>query len=211
MKLVNNLLNARFTMAYVFGYNSRFVASVVAAEKAKIAEAKSKEEEAKKTDDGTKKIGLSSRDLKGRTYNGGFGVKSAKNTGDPMDMIGGLSDGEEDKPEETEKKENKTTAKKKTTDNTKGNAANCTGNPPLCNWYDAKAYCGGRLPTVAQLQSWYQAECAGGRSGPTCNNWYWSSEESGSGYAMGVYFADGYVTSNGKTVDGYVRCVRADK
>ena len=85
-----------------------------------------------------------------------------------------------------------------------GNASNC--NKGYCNWYDAMAYCGGRLPTVAQLQAAYKAECAGVRTGPTCNKWYWSSEESGASDARYVNFTNGGVGEGFKGYGNDVRC-----
>lgn len=96
-----------------------------------------------------------------------------------------------------------------------------------CKWDEAKAYCGERLPTVAQLQSIYQAECTGGihdvlrqrrkacdlGSGSCdvelrddiCEKNYWTSEESGSS-AQSMYFGDGAVNRRDKVYDYYVRC-----
>ena len=85
-----------------------------------------------------------------------------------------------------------------------GNAANC--NDGRCDWYDAMVYCGGRLPTVAQLQAAYKAECAGVRTGLTCNKWYWSSEESGSRSARDVIFTNGNVNVSYKDSNDNVRC-----
>lgn len=83
--------------------------------------------------------------------------------------------------------------------NQNGNAGNCKNG--TCNWYDAMAYCGGRLPTSGQLRSWYQAECAGGRQGKTCDKWYWSSV---SGPGRDVVFANGLVGTD--MVNANVRC-----
>lgn len=94
-----------------------------------------------------------------------------------------------------------------------GDAANCTpsrqGEPPKCNWWDAKAYCSGRLPSVAQLRAWYNSECAGGRKGSIyCSWWVWSGEEISESHARGVHFSHyGIVSEYGKDdASGYVRC-----
>ncbi|KAF0151139.1 MAG: hypothetical protein FD189_2587, partial [Elusimicrobia bacterium] len=94
----------------------------------------------------------------------------------------------------------------------RGNAANCKpsrqGGPPYCDWYDAMAYCGGRLPTVAQLQAAYKSECTGGRKADTCTGWYWSSEESGASDARLVNFSYGTVNVGRKYNVNVVRCAR---
>ncbi len=88
-----------------------------------------------------------------------------------------------------------------------GKAAKC--NDGRCNGYDAIAYCGGRLPTVAQLKSMYQAECTGGRKSDTCNKVYWSSEESSSSTARVVHFNNGRVYRYSKSnASVSVRCAR---
>ncbi|KAF0151535.1 MAG: hypothetical protein FD189_2565, partial [Elusimicrobia bacterium] len=94
-----------------------------------------------------------------------------------------------------------------------GNAANCKpsrqGGPPECNWYDAMAYCGGRLPTVAQLEAAYKSECTGGRKADTCTGWYWSSQESGASGARTVNFYSGSVfTTTKDNSTNRVRCAR---
>ncbi|MCG2725750.1 MAG: DUF1566 domain-containing protein, partial [Elusimicrobia bacterium] len=68
------------------------------------------------------------------------------------------------------------------------------------------AYCGGNLPTVAQLKNMYKNECTGGRRAKTCDYWFWSSEETGSASARHVPFYGGGVASTNKRNGYYVRC-----
>ncbi|KAF0126219.1 MAG: hypothetical protein FD189_731, partial [Elusimicrobia bacterium] len=93
-----------------------------------------------------------------------------------------------------------------------GNAANCKprrqGGPPYCDWYDAMAYCGGRLPTVAQLKAAYKSECTGGRKADSCGYGYWSSKESDASGAWVVGFDGGDVNRHGKDGNNLVRCAR---
>jgi len=101
--------------------------------------------------------------------------------------------------------ENKTGA----ANNRPGNAANCKGYPPVCNWYDAMAYCGGLLPTAAQLKSIYRAECTEGRLAETCDKWYWSLDEEGADSAQVMAFYTGNVSNDHKIFAGNaVRCER---
>ena len=77
----------------------------------------------------------------------------------------------------------------------KGDPAKCKSwherdNHPFCNWYDALAYCGGRLPTVIQLQERNMAECPSGEHGGVCGRRYWSSEGDGA-HAKTVIFGNG--------------------
>ncbi|MDO8804585.1 MAG: hypothetical protein Q7R35_09135 [Elusimicrobiota bacterium] len=159
-----------------------------------------------------KKIAVTARDLLGRAYKREITASTApKPALQPLDSLSALNAGwlkeevkKDEKPAANETRmENQTGS----ADNQAGNASNC--NKGYCNWYDAKASCGGRLPTVAQLQSWYQAECTGGRQGNTCNKEYWSSEKSGSGSARLVFFSSGKVSSRGRGSNyGAVRCAR---
>jgi len=93
-----------------------------------------------------------------------------------------------------------------------GGASNC--NKGHCSWYDARAYCGGRLPTVAQLESMYQAECTGDKLSDTCGKGYWSSEAEGPYSAWFVMFRYNYHKDSHKytelktSADRYVRCSR---
>ena len=170
---------------------------------------------AKAQEEAERIITVTARDLKGRTFQKQMTVKSASKPMDSLSAIDGgwLKEETEKAEKEAPKTEKPAQNQTRQTDNTKGNAANCKGPSddkyPRCNWWDARAYCGGRLPTVAQLQSWYQAECAGLRTGPTCNKWYWSSEESGS--ARAVSFGNGAVIAPyGEATNdgGHVRCAR---
>lgn len=66
----------------------------------------------------------------------------------------------------------------------KGDPANCKAHRAsdklrVCNWYDAQAYCEGRLPTVIQLQELNLAECPAGKHDGICGCRIWSSEENG--------------------------------
>ena len=73
--------------------------------------------------------------------------------------------------------------------------------------YPARDYCksiGGRLPTIDELQCIYTNRASFGSF--EAGN-YWSSTEYSETYARFVYFSSGSVNSNGKTNDGYVRCV----
>jgi len=68
-------------------------------------------------------------------------------------------------------------------------------------WAAAAGYCkknGGRLPTVAELQAMYKAECEGGRRAAKCNCWSWSSEEVSEDRARFVRFSYGDVISINK-------------
>ncbi len=95
----------------------------------------------------------------------------------------------------------------KPADNTgSGNTSNCaTG---ICNWADAMAYCGGRLPTVAELMKIYKAECANGKGGDACNQAYWSSEdvENAPSFAKHVSFKDGKMNYSSRIANGAVLC-----
>jgi hypothetical protein len=68
------------------------------------------------------------------------------------------------------------------------NPANCT--PDFSrrivrgNWYDAMAYCNGKLPTMAQLKTMRKNKCTGGIRDDICSRAYWSSESSGSSKAL---------------------------
>ena len=100
-------------------------------------------------------------------------------------------------------------SKAKTSKVPAGNAANCKGYPLTCNWYDAMAYCGGLLPTIAQLRSIYRAECTEGRLAETCDRWYWSLDEDGAYSARTMAFYTGNVSSDHKIFAGNAaRCER---
>ncbi len=94
----------------------------------------------------------------------------------------------------------------------KGNASNCKPDSdgiPRCNWHDAMAYCGGNLPTIAQLKTMYNNECTGGRKAKTCGGWYWSSEDSTRSVSSskGMSFYNGNVYNNVEDGNSYhVRC-----
>ena len=131
----------------------------------------------------------------------------------PVDSLsaigGGLLKEEAKKAEkETKKPERQQQPQTGQADNKRGNGANCKGDPPRCNWWDAKAYCGGSLPSVDQLKAWYNSECAGGRKGSIyCDTWLWSGEETSADVARYVGFSGGNVNEVGKVGDyGNVRC-----
>lgn len=86
-----------------------------------------------------------------------------------------------------------------------GDASDCKDG--TCNWYDAMAYCDGKLLTINELRSLYQDECTEGNHSDTCRNWYWSSDGRGaSTIAAGVSFNDGGVGGYGKGGQHSVRC-----
>ncbi len=112
-------------------------------------------------------------------------------------------------PRTAEKTDKPAETKTSKANNRIGNAANCKGYPLTCNWYDAMAYCGGLLPTVAQLKSIYRAECTEGRLAETCDRWYWSLEEEGADNARTMAFYTGNVSSDNKNFYGNAaRCER---
>jgi len=172
-----------------------------------VTDAWNKPEEAKKYGYQTGKTAPSPRGSKSLSYNKEFGMKTAAKTANPLDLVGGMP--------ASEKK-----------GGVKGLAANCKkkGNDayPSCNWYDAKAYCGGRLPAVAKLKWWYKAECGGGKKNPGCAYWFWSSEKGSKYYeatddsdegatdeynARYVSFESGQMGEFGMSYKGgYVKC-----
>ena len=108
---------------------------------------------------------------------------------------------------EVKKAEPRATDAATLTDNSgPGNASNCaTG---ICSWYDAVAYCGGRLPTVADLMKIYKAKCADGKGGDACNQSYWSSEdvENAPSFARYVSFKTGKMNYLNRVANGSVLC-----
>ena len=97
-------------------------------------------------------------------------------------------------------------APKPAADSGPGNASNCaTG---ICSWYDAMAYCSGRLPTVAELTALYKAKCADGKGGDACNQTYWSSEavENAPSFARYVSFKTGKMNYLSRIANGTVLC-----
>jgi hypothetical protein len=77
------------------------------------------------------------------------------------------------------------------------------------SWEDAKKWCeeqGGRLPTSVELLQAYTDKVEG--FAPASSFWSATAYTGGQGYAMVVYFDDGYVLANYKTNSYYVRCVR---
>lgn len=204
-RLVAELTRTAVALDRLLGYWSG-VAKAKAEAKA-IAEARAADEARPKT---VSFDHVASRDIKGRAYYKDEPAKAA-----PQDSLSAIGGGWLKEEQDQAKKEERTTETAQTTQKTEsqadsrtGNAANCKGNPPRCNWWDAKAYCGGRLPSVVQLQAWYNSECAGGRNGSVyCNRWVWSGEESGSYSARGVYFGTGVAGTSAKGhANDTVRC-----
>lgn len=91
-------------------------------------------------------------------------------------------------------------------DKAKGNAANCTGEPTHCNWWDALEYCEGKLPSVSELKNLYYGSCAGGKKAAFCNSGYWSSESVDVTTARVVAFTDGSVIGHEKHIKMTVHC-----
>ena len=147
------------------------------------------------------------RDLMGRVVG-----KAAPKPVDSLSAIGGgwlkkEAEKAEKEKKQTQKENKPAQTRTKRADNKSGNRANCTGNPPYCNWWDARAYCGGSLPSVAQLKAWYNSECAGGRKGSIyCNRYVWSGESTSASSARFVTFRDGDVHEYGKYSNINVRC-----
>lgn len=90
----------------------------------------------------------------------------------------------------------------------RGDPANCKPHPQTsnrhryCNWYDALAYCKGKLPNVIALQEINYAECPAGKHDGLCGCRHWSSEEVDSSYAKTVIFGNGgEINNTKKTVD----------
>jgi hypothetical protein len=73
-------------------------------------------------------------------------------------------------------------------------------NHPFCNWYDALAYCEGRLPTVIQLQERNMAECPAGKRGGVCGRRYWSSEGDGDRAKTVIFGNGGEINSDIKSL-----------
>ena len=207
-RLVKELSKAAVALERLLGHWSGVAKAK--AEAAVVAEARAAEEARPKT---VAFAHVASRDIKGRVYYKDAPVKASG----PQDSLSALKGGwlkeemekSEEKTTETEQTAGKTEKQAQTqtsqADNRVGNAGNC--NDGVCNWYDAKAYCGGQLPSVAQLQAAYRAECTGGRTGPTCGKCYWSSDELRSGSARIVTFSNGgvYNAYEGKSTYD-VRC-----
>lgn len=94
----------------------------------------------------------------------------------------------------------------------KGDPAKCkswyvNNNHPSCNWYDALAYCEGRLPTVIQLQERNLAECPSGKKGGVCGRRYWSSEGDGARAKTVIFGNGGEINSDIKSLPRiFVQC-----
>ncbi len=163
-------------------------------------------------------VAVVARDLKGRAYQREVANKNYQGS-----SLGAVSGGDwlKKEMEKAEKEIGRKSSKRSSGKETKtssgdwrkdGNASNCKldrNGRRRCNWYDAMAYCGGNLPTVAQLKTMYKNECTGGRKAKTCRGWHWSSEDStrGSASARDVHFYDGNVSTIHKHYDSSnVRC-----
>lgn len=167
-----------------------------------------------------------SRDLMGRTYDRSKPAEEAAVPARPADSLSAISGGwvKEETAEETgrvaQKANRPAQDRVRPSDRTKGKAANCKVGEgelfPICSWYDAMAYCAGRLPSVPQLQTWFRADCTGGKRSGSCGHWFWSAESSGTSDARGMgFFNEGYVEKAGKASVTtptlqytYVRCVK---
>lgn len=142
------------------------------------------------------------RDLKGRAYNTDSPGEEPQGS-KPQDSLSALIAGQkEDSPKPEKPAQNQT----KKAEGYKGTPANCKGDRPSCNWYDAKAYCGGRLPTVNRLKALYSKQCPSGG----CWGTYWSSEEVRDGReARDVDFShDALSGTSGKSDKRFVDCAR---
>lgn len=86
----------------------------------------------------------------------------------------------------------------------KGNPANCKPHRAsdrlrVCNWYDAMAYCEGRLPTVIQLQELDLAECSGGNQHGICGCRIWSSQGDGANAKTVITHLGGEIQTDRKS------------
>ena len=94
----------------------------------------------------------------------------------------------------------------------KGDPANCiprdkNDSRRFCNWYDALAYCEGRLPTVIELQERNLAECPAGKRGGPCGGRHWSSEGDGSRAKTVIFGNGGEINSDKKAYPNiFVMC-----